>query len=67
MLGPRLSEAVLNSSVPIQRLNDMVTRIGAYILDTRDAWGGVGIYRSCANEGSGHMVPTWPRLRLPGA
>jgi beta-glucosidase-like glycosyl hydrolase len=28
MLGPRLTEAVLNSSVPIERLDDMVTRIG---------------------------------------
>jgi hypothetical protein len=29
LLGPRLTEAVLNSSVPIDRLDDMVTRIVA--------------------------------------
>ncbi|KAF8534505.1 glycoside hydrolase family 3 protein [Trichophaea hybrida] len=29
MLGPRLTEAVLNTSVPIDRLNDMATRIVA--------------------------------------
>jgi len=39
MLGPRLTEAVLNSSVPIERLDDMVTRIGTYLLDV----GGVSI------------------------
>jgi beta-glucosidase len=34
LLGPRLTQAVLNSSVPIDRLDDMVTRIGMYFATT---------------------------------
>jgi beta-glucosidase len=59
--GPHLTAAALNTSVPMDRLNDMVTRIVASWFHFRqDLWKGGPNFSSWTNETMGRLHPGSP-------